>query len=291
MKTVSPALAAHLAGGAHTMATCWLVTRTDGQVFGFTNHDLDLLIDGVTYQAATGIDRSTIESRQGLSVDNADAVGFLDSEAITDEDLRAGYWDHAEIRVFEVNWADLTMGDLKQMRGWLGEVALEDAKYRAELRGLMSALNASVGEPYGPACRARLGDERCQKDLTEYTATGAVFVATSSREFTTDLPAQTVRLTPSSIGAPPDGYFDAGLLIWLTGFNAGLRAEVKTYVSGDVELQLPAPNPVQVGDTFSVQSGCPKDRDTCFTKFGNVVNFRGHPDLPGTDKIIRMGGV
>jgi len=291
MKTVSPGLAAHLAGGAHTMATCWLVTRTDGQVFGFTNHDLDLVIDGVTYAAATGIDRSTIESRQGLSVDNADAVGFLDSDAITHEDLRAGYWDHAEIRIFEVNWADLSMGQLKQMRGWLGEVSVEDQKYKAELRGLMSALNASVGEPYGPSCRARLGDERCQKNLTEYTAAGTVFVATSGREFTTDLPAQTVRLTPTTTGAPPDGYFDAGLLTWLTGLNAGLRAEVKRYEGGDVELQLPTPNAVQVGDTFSVQSGCPKDRDTCFTKFGNVVNFRGHPDLPGTDKIIRMGGV
>lgn len=290
MRSASVALAAHLAGNGHTMATCWKVTRTDTQVFGFTSHDADLPVDGVTYLAATGMDRSAIESREGLSVDNAEAAGFLDSAAITEADLRAGLWDHAEIRIFEVNWADLTMGTLKQMRGWLGEATLEDDRYKIELRGLMTALNASIGELYTPGCRARLGDARCQKDLTDYTTTATVFVVTDNREFTTDLAAQTVRLTPSTTGAPPDGYFDGGLLTWLTGGNAGRGAEVKVYASGDIELQLAMPNGVQAGDTFSVQSGCLKDRATCFTKFGNVVNMRAHPDLPGLDKIVRIGG-
>ena len=291
MKAASGALAAHLAGTVTTIATCWKVTRTDAQVFGFTSHDADLTIDGVTYAAATGITRSAIDSKAGMQVDNLEAQGFLDSDAITNESLRAGDWDHAEVRVFEVNWADLSMGTLRQLRGWLGQVTVEGNAYKAELRGMFSALNASVSEPYSPGCTARLGDARCGKDLTDYTTTGTVFTVASNRAFATDLPAQTVRLTPSSTGAPPAGYFDAGLLTWTTGANTGRRIEVKSYaVGGDIELQLAMSEAIAIGDTFSVQSGCKKDRDTCFAKFGNVVNMRGYPDLPGTDHILRAGG-
>ena len=42
MKSLSPALAAHLATGTTTLAYCWRVTRRDGTVLGFTEHDRDL---------------------------------------------------------------------------------------------------------------------------------------------------------------------------------------------------------------------------------------------------------
>lgn len=291
MRTASVALAAHLSGSAHTIATCWLVTRTDHQVFGFTNHDQDLAIDGVVYEAALGMNPSTIESRDDLSVANANASGFIDSEAITDDDLRAGVWDHATVRVFDVNWADLTMGHLKQLRGWLGEFTLVRNAYTSELRGLATAFNKSIGELVGPSCSATVGDARCKVDLTDYTTTGEVTAVTTNRAFDTDLASSTVRLTPSATGAPTLGYFDAGLMTWLTGANAGRLIEVKTYaVDGAVALQLPMANGVAPGDTFSVSAGCGKSREICAAEFGNVVNFRGFPDLPGIDKVNRFGG-
>ena len=54
MKTVSAALAQHLAGDVTTLATCWKITRRDGVVLGFTDHVRDLDVDGVTYRAASG---------------------------------------------------------------------------------------------------------------------------------------------------------------------------------------------------------------------------------------------
>jgi uncharacterized phage protein (TIGR02218 family) len=291
MKSVSVALAAHLAGGTTSMVTCWLVTRTDAQAFGFTSCDFDLLIDGVTYSANTGIDRTAIKSTAGLQVDNLEVKGFLDSAQMTESDLRAGMWDHATVRIFEVNRNDLTMGAMKQSRGWMGEVATtDDFTFNAELRSMFAALNATVGEPYSPGCAARVGDARCGKDMTDYTVPATVFVVTDNREFTTDLASTTVRLTPTTTGAPPTGYFDGGLLTWLTGANTGRGVEVKYYAAGSLELQLPMFDNVVAGDTFSIESGCLKDRLTCFTKFGNVARFRGHPDLPGTDKVLRVGG-
>ncbi|WP_439580802.1 baseplate hub domain-containing protein, partial [Elioraea sp.] len=54
VKSVSSALAAHLAGALTTLATCWRVARRDGTLFGFTDHDRDLVVDGLTYRARTG---------------------------------------------------------------------------------------------------------------------------------------------------------------------------------------------------------------------------------------------
>ena len=49
-----------------------------------------------------------------------------------------------------------------------------------------------------------------------------------------------------------------------------------------------------IGDTFSIQNGCSKARlnsdptvPTCLTH-NNVTNFRGFPEIPGTDQAFRM---
>jgi uncharacterized phage protein (TIGR02218 family) len=291
VRTIAPALAAHYAQRATTIATCWHIVRTDGAVFGFTSHDQDLTVDGVVYAAATGMSRSAISGNADLSVDNLEAHGVFDSDAITDEDLRAGVWDHAAVRVFDVNWADPSMGQVAQLRGWVGEFTVVRSTYTAELRSLAAAFLTPIGELVGPGCTATVGDARCTVDLTDYTATGEVTAVTDARIFATDLPTATVRLTPTSTGTPPDGYFDAGLVTWLTGANTGRRMEVKTSAAdGSVELQLPMVDAITPGDTFSVSSGCAKSREVCTAKFGNLVNFRGFPDLPGIDKVMRIGG-
>jgi hypothetical protein len=69
MKTISTALAQHLAGEVTTLATCWKITRRDGVVQGFTDHVRDLEVDGVTYRAASGYTRTAIRSTADLSVD------------------------------------------------------------------------------------------------------------------------------------------------------------------------------------------------------------------------------
>jgi hypothetical protein len=48
MKSISSALAQHLTGEVTTLATCWQITHRDGVVLGFTDHDRDLEVDGVS---------------------------------------------------------------------------------------------------------------------------------------------------------------------------------------------------------------------------------------------------
>jgi len=163
VKSASPALATHLAASVTTLTTCWRISRTDGVVFRFTDHDRDLVVDGEIFEASAGYSRTAIANDAGMGVDNLDVEGVFDSAAVTEEELRAGLFDRAEVRIFLVNWADPSMGVLRLRRGWFGEVVLtERGVFRTELRGLTQALQQRIGELYSPECRADLGDHRCR---------------------------------------------------------------------------------------------------------------------------------
>jgi hypothetical protein len=85
MKTASAELAQHLAGEVTTLATCWQITRRDGVVLGFTDHVRDLIVDGVTYRAASGYTRTAIRGTADLAVDNLDVESVFSEDGITEE--------------------------------------------------------------------------------------------------------------------------------------------------------------------------------------------------------------
>ena len=299
MKTISAELQAHLALETTTLATCWRVERMDGTVLGFTDHDADLTLDAdgngdVTYMAATGINRSAIADEDGLGTANLEVAGFFDSEAITEADLTLGIYDFAEVKIFQVNWADLTMGVLKLRRGRLGQVTQHRDGFAVELRGLAAFLSQPIGEVYTPDCRADLGDSRCQVDLEAFTV--ACTVETVASAVGGDIRVQrftTVEDLSGYTPLPADGsssYFYNGAVEWLTGDNAGARALVKLFDPDTNTLTLfdPPDSPIQSGDTFTLIAGCDKRRVTCKAKFDNLVNFRGEPWIPGLDILLRI---
>ena len=163
MKSISSPLRGHLDLTVTTLATIWRITRMDEQEFFFTDHDVDLFFDGNWYRADKGYSRSSIMNNATLSVDNLDVLGIFDSDEIKDEDIRAGLFDYAEIRVSLVNWADLSQGELKARRGHLGECILSpQGWFKAELRGLTQNLAQYIGQVYQAECRADLGDSKCR---------------------------------------------------------------------------------------------------------------------------------
>jgi uncharacterized phage protein (TIGR02218 family) len=100
MKTLPPALAAHLTGGLTTLCRCWRVDRRDGVIMGFTDFDRDLVFDGLTYRAASGFTASAIEGQLGLAVSNLDVQGALSADALTEDDLQAGRYDDAAVTIY-----------------------------------------------------------------------------------------------------------------------------------------------------------------------------------------------
>lgn len=162
-KTTTAGMDTHLAEEVTSLATCWRITRRDGVEFFFTDHDVDIVYDGNTYRADASYSRTAIQNDSTLAVDNLEVLGVFDSAEITEEDMRVGLFDYAQIRIFAVNWADLTDGDIKLRNGRLGEVTLtEQGIFNAELRGLTQMLSQNMIEVLQPECRADVGDNRCK---------------------------------------------------------------------------------------------------------------------------------
>jgi uncharacterized phage protein (TIGR02218 family) len=274
MKSISTELKTHLAGEVTTLATCWKLTRKDAVVMGFTDHDKDLIIEGVTYKAASGFTPTAIANSADLSVDNLDVEGMLDDTSITEADILAGKYDFAAIEVFAVNYEDLTQGALQLRSGWLGEIAMKNNRFTAEVRGLMQKLTQNIGELYSPSCRAQLGDARCGVNLTGFTFTGTVTGVTDRLIF------------DDSSRTESAGTFTFGNVTFMSGANSGISMEVKEYTQGRMILALPMPNAITIGDNYTIQRGCDKTLTTCRDVFSNVVNFRGEPHVPGIDKML-----
>jgi uncharacterized phage protein (TIGR02218 family) len=282
MKSASAGLIAHIEGEAATLATLWRVVRLDGQVFTFTDHDQPIVYGGETYSAALGYQRAAIASGADLAVDETELLGLLDSASISEAELRAGLWDHAAVRIFVVNWADLGQGEIKLRRGRLGEVIIrDDGSFRAELRGLAQPLQQTVGGVYQAECRADLGDARCKIDLdygAGWTQQAAITTVTDS----------VTLIMAAGLAGFADGWFDGGVVIWQSGSNSGVAREVIGWTQGSRMLSLLAPPPFAPApaDVLRIQPGCDKRWATCRDKFSNRLNFRGEPLVPGANALL-----
>jgi len=281
MKLLPPALQTHLDTGTTTLAWCWRVTRRDGVVLGFTDHDRDLVFAGTTFAAATGFTASEIKDTVGLAVDDLEVESALSADSLDEHDLAAGLYDDAQIEIWRVNWAD--PGQRVLMRsGSIGEVRRADAAFTAEVRGLAHYLQQPKGRLFQFSCDADLGDARCTVDLSSpaFRGTGTVIAAESLRRFTC-----------LGIESFLGGWFARGLLTFTTGANAGLAGEVRRHVFSaptEIELWHEMPGAILPGDAFTVTAGCDKRFSTCRQKFSNGVNFRGFPHMPGNDFVAAV---
>src|ERR1700761_8901845 len=160
MKTLPPGLQDHLNTGATTLCWCWKLTRNDAVVQGFTDHDTDVVFEGVTYSAASGFTTSEVQSTLNLAVDNLTVTGALSADTINEADLAAGLYDNAAIEIWRVNWAVPDQRVLMRKAN-LGEVKRGKTAFQVEVRGLAQILTQPVGRAYGNGCDADLGDARC----------------------------------------------------------------------------------------------------------------------------------
>lgn len=280
MRSIPAALQAKLNCGVTTLARCWKLTRRDGAVFGFTDHDEDIALDGVSCRAGTGFIASEAVSRFGLSVDGSELSGALADDALTEADLAAERYDAAQVETWLVDWSEPSLRVLTA-RGTLGEVKREGQTFSAELRGLADLLSQESGRLYTAKCNADLGDGRCRFDLGNpaFRGTGSVSAVEG-----------TSLLAVAGLDGFVEGLFSAGRLSWTSGANAGTAVEVKQHriVSGVVRLSLwqAMAEPVAVSDGFTVTAGCDKTFATCRDRFANTLNFRGFPQIPGNDFVI-----
>lgn len=275
---MSEGLKAHLATGVTNICRAWAVTRRDGLVLGFTDHDMKLAFGGVAFMPETGMTASAVAQSTGLSVDNTEALGALSSEAVTEDDILAGRFDGAEVVAWTVNWADVTERAMV-FRGTLGEISRGEGAFTAELRGLTEVLSRETGMVFHPRCSAVLGDGRCgfDTDASGYSVEVSLDGVESGRVFSFE-----------ELTGFEDRWFEKGRFAVLDGAAAGLVGVVKndrlaSDGSRKVELWQSIGAAIAAGDRVRIVAGCDRRGETCRLKFDNFDNFRGFPHIPGDD--------
>lgn len=282
MRLIPPALQTKLNSGATTLCRCWIVTRRDGAQQGFTDHDEDIVVDGVTCRAATGVAASEAKQQLGLAIGGSEIAGALSADTLNEDDLAAGLYDAAAVKLWLVDWSEPALRVLLAA-GALGEVKRDGKAFTAEVRGLAHRLAETSGRLFTAACDADLGDARCtvDLDLSAFRGEGVIASVAGAASF-----------AASGLGAFADNWFTAGRLTFTSGANAGLVVEVKTHRVnagvGTIALWQRMPYALAAGDAFVVTAGCDKRFETCRDRFANAVNFRGFPHIPGNDFVVQV---
>ena len=264
-----------VAGDAITLARCWILVRKDGEIRGFTDHDEPITLDGTLCLAATGLDAAEADSSLGLSVDDAEIVGALTTDAIREDELLSGAYDGAEVRLFVVDWT------APELHSWtatyiVGEIVRADGAFRAELRGLSELLEAPTARRFTRDCDARFGDARCGIDLRMGLTEKATVVASGPRA-----------VTVPAVGGALLARLAGGRVTWrtATGARRTARIAVATAVNGGVAIEFArrVDEPPEIGAGAELVAGCDKTFATCRDVYANAANFRGFPYLPDGD--------
>ncbi len=162
MRQIPAEMAARFGSGAAAMCHAWIVERTDGERLGFTDHDRDLMVDGVSCSAASGWTAGAANLGDGAG--DASATGALDDDRITEADIAAGLYDRARIEIWRVDWSAPDLA-VRLTVGTIARIVRTGAGFTAEIEGPLAALDRVVGRTYGRQCDAVLGDARCGVDL------------------------------------------------------------------------------------------------------------------------------
>ena len=282
MRDVPAAMAEAIEGGATTLCRIWTLTRRDGAVFGFTDHDRDLVVGGVAHLARTGLEAAEASRELGFAVGGGEVAGALVSAGITDDVILAGLYDGAAVETRLVDWS-APGGTFLLDRATIGEIRRADGGFVAELRGPMHRFDEERGRLFRATCSADLGDARCGVDMNAggRTASGIVTTTDGALSFTS-----------GDFAGVPSGRFTAGRLVFEGGMNEGFAVEVKRHEAGGSEARFElwqrAPRLIAPGDAFTVSAGCDKHFSTCRDVFANSANFRGFPHMPGNDFVMRI---
>lgn len=281
MKTIPVALQSHMDGDATTLCLITRVACKDGTVIGFAELDADIVYndgDGsITYRAENGgLSPQRLQASADMTVDNTELTGWVSPSGITEAQIRAGLFDYAQVRIYRVNYMDLTQGHEIVATGTAGETVFSANGWKTEFRSLVQQLRQPISNLYSLTCRAKFGDAKCGKTFTWVSGT------------VTSVGTETDRMFDSGV-AGADGLYNLGVVEWLTGDNEGGQMEVDDFGSGEFVLSLAMPYAIQVGDTFRVRKDCSKEWDDaengCLFHWASdrANHFRGEPHIPVAD--------
>lgn len=291
-RSIPIALQAHLDQAATTTCRLLRIRLASGEEMGFSSTNAEITYDAgdgeLAYMRQSGFEQSAAVSTSSTAVDNSEArILLLPGTPFGEAAVVAGAFDGAQWWVFEVNYADLSMGHVTLGHGIVGKpkVGPRAAYVTLELRSWLDLLRQEPWEHWQRRCRVRAfgsqeGDERfpCKYSLASEWVNDVAVTAVgveNNRSFTA------ASLTQD------DAYFAPGMIEWTTGPNIGRSFEVAEFADGVMTLTFPTDYPITAGDEFNIRRDCTREwegHNSCQT-YGNRIHFRGEPKIRPADAL------
>jgi hypothetical protein len=115
---------------------------------------------------------------------------------------------------------------------------------------------------YSRQCTVELYSSLCGANPALYATTGTLDSYTNNV------------LTSTTFGTQADSYWNGGQII-----IGDYRAKIVDHSGNDITI-LPYLYDINAGDSFTIYPGCDHLSGTCNTKFSNLANFKGQPNIP-----------
>jgi hypothetical protein len=288
-----------------TITQCWKITRQDNIILAFTEHDEDIFIDNIKYQAKGGKNINRSSSKDDCSANNSEVETMLTHSMLNHKDIVKGLYNDAIIESFFIDYTDLSEIKFKQ-KGKIKEITQTKNKFLAKIAPISSILNKNANEKYSLYCRTELGSSKCGVNTLLYTATNikvskvlnkanliadnlideiikqvnekiARFITESQSNNCIAFSIQQYILTPTMV----KNMLCNSVLTFISGQNQGYATEIRDVTqNGELHLTLAARDSIAIGDLLEIKLGCDKKFNTCCNIFHNQLNFRGEPHLP-----------
>ncbi|AYJ86206.1 DUF2163 domain-containing protein [Sphingomonas paeninsulae] len=285
MKTISAPLTALFNSGAQFYkADFYTWSFADGSVLRTTNADVALTFGGFAFASCAPIcTRSKVTLKIGVEVDSMQVTV---SPTATDmlsglpwpQAARQGYLDGGTLLVetaYLTTWPTV-IGTIPIFQGQLSDVVPSRSEIAVTVKSALELLSQNFPRNvYQSVCDHTVYDAGCTLTKSTYSFGSSV----------TGSPASTTTFLDTGL-TQAAGYFDQGVLTFLSGALAGIKRTVKAYDgAGGFTFALPLPSIPATGVTISVFAGCDRTKATCLSKFANTIHFRGTPYVPTPESV------
>ena len=273
---ISPEMLDLLDKGSSTFTTLIRVTAKPskgGEVIAYTLHTRDITYDSTLFKVMP-FEPSKMQQNAGTQADNA-TVDHVLGDLYSKLKIRGGKWAGATIEMGVVDPLHLSAGPARWVVGRIGDVTTAGPGAQTAFRGLMHLLNQEIGDRTSRRCRYKLGSSECGVNLASFTFAGTIVTVHNNQKLTVTV-------------SKPDGYFKNGRIVFSSGENDGLEMDLINNDGQDIQLYVPMPGAVSIGDAVNLIAGDDKSLSVCHSKFGNAINFGGEDAIPTREAVYRF---
>ena len=154
---------------ALTLCSTFVVTRSDGYVLRFTDHDRVLTIDGLVHLPAQLGSISAERREAALRSGNQEASGTIDGATITIPDLLGHKYRGASVRQRIIDWRRPWIWHYEATKR-VRQMAYDGSKWVATLEGITARLQVPIGGFFGGThsqqCTHALASKKCKADIS-----------------------------------------------------------------------------------------------------------------------------